>query len=106
MRTLEDMLDVNLYMEGMTNMFSFPEYNDIDRAKMFLEMLHKKDSFREILVNRDDGIIITIGDENCQDMMKDCSLITATYHMDGRMVGKVGVIGPTRMRNTEKLHLS
>lgn len=101
MRTLEDMLDVNLYMEGMTNIFSFPEYNDIDRAKMFLEMLHKKDSFREILVNRDDGIIITIGDENCQDMMKDCSLITATYHMDGRMVGKVGVIGPTRMKYGE-----
>ena len=33
--------------------------------------------------------------------MQDCSLITATYHVDGKMVGKIGVIGPTRMRYGE-----
>jgi heat-inducible transcriptional repressor len=33
--------------------------------------------------------------------MKDCSLITATYHVDGQMVGKIGVIGPTRMKYGE-----
>jgi hypothetical protein len=48
--------------------------------------------------NREDGIIITIGNENTDDFMKDCSLITATYHIDGRLVGKLGVIGPTRMK--------
>jgi heat-inducible transcriptional repressor len=26
------------------------------------------------------------------------SIITATYHVDGCLVGKLGVIGPTRMR--------
>ena len=30
--------------------------------------------------------------------MHDCSLITATYHVDGKLVGKIGVIGPTRMK--------
>ena len=33
--------------------------------------------------------------------MKDCSLITATYHVNGRFVGKIGVIGPTRMKYGE-----
>ena len=42
MKTLEDMLNVNLYMDGLTNIFSLPEYNDIDKAKTFLEMLNKK----------------------------------------------------------------
>ena len=52
MRTLEQMLDVNLYMDGLTNIFSIPEYNsDIDRAKTFLEMLGKKDDFTKTLVN-------------------------------------------------------
>ncbi len=100
-RTLEEMLDVNLYMEGMTNIFSFPEYNDIDRARTFLEMLSNKECLREALINRDDGIIITIGDENSKDFMHDCSLITATYHVDGKMIGKLGVIGPTRMKYDE-----
>ena len=29
------------------------------------------------------------------------SVITATYHVDGRLVGKLGVIGPTRMKYDE-----
>ena len=33
--------------------------------------------------------------------MNDCSVITATYHVDGKMVGKIGVIGPTRMKYGE-----
>jgi heat-inducible transcriptional repressor len=33
--------------------------------------------------------------------MPDSSIITATYHVDGKFVGKLGVIGPTRMRYSE-----
>lgn len=33
--------------------------------------------------------------------MKDCSLITATYCVDGTCVGKLGVVGPTRMKYDE-----
>ena len=100
-RTLERMLDVNLYMDGLTNIFAFPEYNDIDKAKVFLEMLDKKDRFRSILTNRDKGVIITIGTENADEIIRDCSLITATYRVDGRSVGTIGVIGPTRMKYDE-----
>lgn len=101
MKTLESMLDVNLYMDGLTNIFSIPEYNNLDRAKMFLEILDKKEDFTKTLINRDDGVIITIGNENADDMMQNCSLITATYHIDGKLVGKIGVIGPTRMKYDE-----
>ncbi|MCI8647183.1 MAG: heat-inducible transcription repressor HrcA [Firmicutes bacterium] len=100
-RTLEEMLNVNLYMDGLTNIFSIPEYNNIDKAKMFLEMLGKKEDFTKTLINRDNGVIITIGKENAEDIMQDCSLITATYHVDGKLAGKIGVIGPTRMRYGE-----
>jgi len=100
-RTLEDMLNVNLYMDGLTNIFNIPEYNDIDKAKMFLEMLNKKDAFTKTLINRKDGIIITIGEENAGEIIPDSSLITASYHIDGKLVGKIGVIGPTRMKYDE-----
>ena len=42
-----------------------------------------------------------MADENDDDEMKDCSLITATYCVDGRCVGKLGVVGPTRMKYDE-----
>ena len=101
MKTLEDMLNVNLYMEGLTNIFDIPEYNDLGKARSFLNMLSQKEDFTRKLLEREDGIIVTIGEENPDDIMQDCSLITATYHVDGKMVGKIGVIGPTRMQYGE-----
>ena len=100
-KTLEDMLNVNLYMDGLTNIFSLPEYNDIDKARHFLEIVNHKEEFTRRLIDRDNGVIITIGNENEDDEMSDCSLITATYHVDGRLIGKLGVIGPTRMKYSE-----
>ncbi len=101
MKTLEEMLNVNLYMDGLTNIFDIPEYNDLEKARSFLSLLDKKEDFARKLMEREDGIIVTIGDENADDLMNDCSLITATYHVDGKLVGKIGVIGPTRMKYGE-----
>ncbi len=101
MKTLEDMLNVNLYMDGLTNIFDIPEYSDLEKAKSFLSLLDRKEDFTKKLMEREDGIIVTIGDENADDRMHDCTLITATYHVDGKMVGKIGVIGPTRMKYDE-----
>ncbi|NLA70625.1 MAG: heat-inducible transcription repressor HrcA [Clostridiales bacterium] len=101
MRTVEDMLNVNLYMEGLTNIFSIPEYSSIDKARAFLEMFNRKDVFAKKMLEREDGVIVTIGTENMTDLMKDCSLITATYHVDGNLAGKIGIIGPTRMKYDE-----
>lgn len=100
-KTLENMLNVDLYTSGITNIFSTPEFNDIDRAKEFLEMMSRKEDLTKNLVNRQNGVIITIGDENSEEILPDCSLITATYHIDGKLVGKIGVIGPKRMRYDE-----
>jgi len=99
--TLENMLNVELFLDGLTNIFSIPEYNDIEKAKVFLEMINRKKQFTDVLLNRENGVIITIGHENPEDLMRDCSLITATYHINGKMVGKLGVIGPTRMKYDE-----
>ena len=71
------------------------------RAKNFVSLFDRKDEFAKKLLDRDDGMIVTIGTENGDDDLNDCSLITATYHVNGEMVGKIGVIGPTRMKYGE-----
>ncbi len=101
MKTLEDMLNVNLYMEGLTNIFDIPEYSDVSKARHFIEMLSKKEEMTRKLIEREEGITISIGEENSEDELQDCSLITASYSIDGRLVGKIGVIGPTRMKYEE-----
>ena len=99
--TLENMMNVELFLDGMTNIFAIPEYNNIERAKMFLEIINRKKELTEVLLNRDSGVIITIGNENMDQAIQECSLITASYCVDGKCIGKLGVIGPTRMNYGE-----
>ncbi|MCT4605290.1 MAG: heat-inducible transcriptional repressor HrcA [Marinisporobacter sp.] len=94
---LEDMLNVQLYLDGITNIFHLPEYHNIERARCFMEMLDQKDQITELLMNSKDDLDITIGKENKHEEMQRCSLVTATYKVNGLIVGKIGVIGPTRM---------
>jgi transcriptional regulator of heat shock response len=90
-----------LFLEGMSRIFLHPEFNSFERTRHFLEMVDRKDDLKESLSKRGEGITITIGDENESEIMPDSSIITATYHVGGKYVGKLGVIGPTRMRYGE-----
>lgn len=95
---LEGMEDVELFLSGTTNIFNFPEYNDILKAKNFLTMLEEKEIIRNLIsATGDQGISISIGRENFYKEAQDCSLVTATYKVNGNIVGKLSVIGPTRM---------
>jgi len=49
------------------------------------------------LSNRADGVQIFIGGESGLSQLDGCSVITAGYEHNGKVVGSVGVIGPTRM---------
>ena len=39
--------------------------------------------------------------ENEPEILKDCSLVTVNYTLDGKAVGKLGVIGPKRMNYSQ-----
>ncbi|WP_077367990.1 heat-inducible transcriptional repressor HrcA [Anaerosalibacter sp. Marseille-P3206] len=97
-QSLEDIEDVDVYADGVTNIFNFPEYSDLSKAKSFLNFIEDKDLIVDMLLkNIFDDFEIIIGEENLLEEIKECSLITATYKLDGNTIGKIGVIGPTRM---------
>ena len=92
--------ETEIYLSGVTNIFNFPEYKDISRAKEFIEFLDDKKSIARILEDiEEDGrdIHIRIGSENEMDIMQNLSLVTTNYHLGGRSAGRIGIIGPTRM---------
>lgn len=84
------------FMDGTTNIFNYPEYNDIDKAKEMLSLLNDKDSIMD-LFNPVEDITISIGDENYRPQAKDCSIISAEYSFGDRPIGKIGLIGPRRI---------
>lgn len=98
-KSLDEADNVEVYADGVTKIFNFPEYKDLDRAKSFISFIEDKELLVELLLsnNFDNGLEVTIGDENIYEPIKDCSLITTTYRLADMTIGKIGVIGPTRM---------
>src|SRR6056297_10936 len=89
---------VDVYSDGLNNMLNFPEYNDTEKIREFLSFVEDKDNIVKLLLkNTSEDLDITIGHENIFDEIRKCSLITATYKFNGITVGKLGVLGPTRM---------
>lgn len=86
-----------VYLEGSSNIFNYPEYNAIDKAKSFLTVLESKDFLSKLMFNDNSSVKISIGHENDIDAIKDCSLITTTYKIGDDIIGSIGIIGPTRM---------
>ncbi len=85
-----------IYLEGTTNIFNYPEYNDIERAREFLYLLNNKDNIKGLLANTN-SISISIGGENFIEGAKDCSIVSGIYSIGERPLGAIGVIGPTRI---------
>ena len=95
-RTLEQ--SENIYLEGANNVFDFPEFNRIDRARNFLSILDTKEQVMEILNSGlAQDINIYIGEENERDELKDLSIVTFKHTVGNRDLGTIGIIGPKRM---------
>ncbi|EHI97990.1 MULTISPECIES: heat-inducible transcriptional repressor HrcA [unclassified Clostridium] len=94
--TLNSADTTEVFMEGTTNIFNYPEYNDIDKAKEMLSLLNDKEALID-LFDPQDNITVSIGDENYKLQAKDCSIISAEYSFRDRPIGKIGLIGPRRI---------
>ncbi|WP_066495304.1 heat-inducible transcriptional repressor HrcA [Abyssisolibacter fermentans] len=96
--TIDELDNIKYYTDGVNKIFDYAEYNDICKAKEIISFLEDKETITEMLLrdNKND-IEVIIGNENEYDEIKNCSLITATYKMNGMTIGKIGLIGPTRM---------
>lgn len=94
--TLKESNNTEVFVEGATNIFNYPEYNDIEKAKEILSLINNKDSILGLIEPGND-ITIRIGEENFYEAAKDCSIISAEYCLDGRPIGKIGLIGPKRI---------
>jgi len=86
-------------VSGETNLLDVTAPGEIDKLRTLFEAFAKK---RDILYLLDqclkaDGMKIFIGDESGYAPFDDYSLITVPYREEGKIVGVLGVIGPTRM---------
>lgn len=90
-----------LIVRGRSNLLDgVDDMGDLDRIRMLFDDLEKKESLSDILnlAEGGQGVRIFIGSENTLFSLSGSSLIVAPYkNSEDRIIGAVGVIGPTRL---------
>lgn len=95
--------DLQIYTEGATNIFKYPELSAGEKASELLDTLEHKELWKELLTEEEgeekkkNEIQVYIGSETQVQSMRDCSVVTANYELGDGLRGTIGIIGPKRM---------
>ena len=90
----------DIYWEGLDNFMDEPEFSDISVIRRVFQVFSDKKKELAGILTRDISsgeMKVYIGEECGVEMLKDCSIVTSGYFFRGKAVGRMGVIGPTRM---------
>ena len=87
-----------LKVSGMDRLLQYPEFNDPDRMKEVLGAIENKDDILRMVSDPDrEGVNVVIGSESAVKVMEHSALVYKPIVKDGRTVGAIGVLGPSRM---------
>jgi heat-inducible transcriptional repressor len=92
--------DSNMIISGERRLLNVGDLSsDMVKLKQLFGMFEEKTELLQLLdvSSRAEGVQVFIGGESELVPMEDMAVITAPYSVDGRIVGTLGVIGPTRM---------
>jgi heat-inducible transcriptional repressor len=89
-----------LVIAGERNLLSVQDLSsDMGSLRKLFDLFEQKTQLMRLLEvsSRAEGVRIYIGGESMVVPYDELSVVSAPYEVDGRVVGTVGVIGPTRM---------
>lgn len=87
-----------VFLGGTKQLLNQPEFRDVERVRNLLGILEEEKVLKDLLQGGEDSDLkVTIGSENKFTGIQDCSMVQATYRLNGQIVGTMAVLGPTRM---------
>ena len=89
-----------LVISGERNLLAVSDFaSDMDHLRRAFDLFEKKAQLMRLLdvAGQADGVRIFIGGESQVVPLEEISIVSAPYEVDGKLVGTLGVIGPTRM---------
>lgn len=90
--------DSKTYIEGANKVIDMPEFKKQDMAKDFLNVIDAKDIIADVInTGMAKDINVYIGSESEREELKNFSIVTFNHLLDGKDIGTIGIIGPTRM---------
>jgi heat-inducible transcriptional repressor len=90
----------DVLIAGERNMLDVQDFStNMDRLKQLFAMFEQKTQLLRLLemAIQARGVKLFIGSESGIETLDECSVVSAPYAVNGRVVGTVAVVGPTRM---------
>jgi len=87
-------------ISGERNLLSVSDFSsDMDHLRRAFQLFEQKAQLMRLLdvAGQAEGVRIFIGGESQVVPFEELSVVSAPYEVDGKVVGTLGVIGPTRM---------
>ncbi len=104
---VKELLNTEVYLGGVKNIFNYPEFFDLRKARDFIDLLDNKEEMIQAFeeepeknarnIHKNEIVKVTIGNENKAERLKEVSVIRADYKLGDKVLGSIGLIGPTRM---------
>lgn len=90
----------DVVVAGQTNLMAYNDLFDMGLLRSLFEAFTTKRDLLHLLEGtiQAEGVRLFIGSETGSEVLQSCSVVTAPYTIDDKVVGVLGVLGPTRMR--------
>lgn len=90
--------DSEIHMQGTRRELDLPEFNSLQVAKNFMNILDEKELIADMLNSGfAEDINVFIGGEAEKEELKDFSVVTFKHKIGNKDMGTIGIIGPKRM---------
>lgn len=89
----------SMLMAGETNLMEHADLGDVSKLRELFDAFQQKRDIFHLLERciSADGVQIFIGRESGYEALGECSVVTAPYEINGKLLGVLGVVGPKRM---------
>ncbi|WP_022791164.1 heat-inducible transcriptional repressor HrcA [Weissella halotolerans] len=87
----------HVYTGGRLNLLDFSEAADLQDIKQVFQMIDSPHLMRGAVGSANDGIVVQIGEENRNPLLKGYTLLSEAYHVPHHGSGVVALLGPTSM---------
>lgn len=102
MEQVDSVVAGEIYLDGLTNVLSEPEFTTSDEARRALKLLEEPTLLqdllaRTVLAHTPGGVQVLIGGEGTWEELRQCSMVLGSYGAPGLVMGTLGILGPMRM---------
>lgn len=96
---IENVCKLELDLKGEGNIYA--HYNKESDARRIVEFISRRDAILSILSEIPDPVSVVFGDDYGIEALKPSSMVVAKFGGGENRVGRIGVVGPTRMAYEE-----